>query len=146
MGETSDNGQNYQYGEVKISMLEFVDDIADISDGIASAVSSSSRICYSQDLRRLKFAHEKCKLLKIGTSDQQQSLQVNGQETVSKDSFRYLRAIFSSKGDNMAMIGERIKRSVGSTIDLISLCKEVQVSDSQIIICYCFISQYVCHD
>ena len=32
----------------------------------------------------------------------------------------------------MAMIEERIKRSVGSTIELISLCKEVQFGDSQI--------------
>ena len=30
------------------------------------------------------------------------------------------------------MIEERIKRSVGSTIELISLCKEVQLGDSQI--------------
>ena len=75
---------------------------------------------------------KKCKLLKINTSDQQQSLQVNGQEMEVKDFFRYLGDIFSSKGDNMAMIEERIKRSVGSTIELISLCKEVQFGDSQI--------------
>ena len=49
-----------------------------------------------------------------------------------KDSFRYLGDIFSSKGDNMAMIEKRMKRSVGSTIELISLCKEVQFGDSQI--------------
>ena len=49
-----------------------------------------------------------------------------------KDSFRYLGDIFSSKGDNMAMIEERIKRSVVSTTELISLCKEVQFGDSQI--------------
>ena len=30
------------------------------------------------------------------------------------------------------MIEERVKRSVGSTIELISLCKEVQFGDSQI--------------
>ena len=71
LGKIFDNGQNYQYGEVKISPLEFVDDIAGINDGIAPAVSSNSRIRYSQDLKRLKFAHEKCKLLKINTSYQQ---------------------------------------------------------------------------
>ena len=54
---------------------------------------------------------------------------MNGQEMEVKDSFRYLGYIFSSKGDN---VSERIKRSVGSTIELISLCKEVQVGDSQI--------------
>ena len=101
LGEISDNGQNYQYGEVKIFPLESVDDIADINDGIAPTVSSNSRICHSQDLKRLKFAHEKCKLLKINTSDQQQSLQVNGQEMEVKDSFRYLGDIFSFKGDNI---------------------------------------------
>ena len=78
LGEISDNGQNHKYGEVKISPLEFVEDIADINDGIAPAVSSNSRICHSQDLKRLKFAQEKCKLLKTNTSDQQQSLLVNG--------------------------------------------------------------------
>ena len=40
LGEISGNGQNYQYGEVKISPLEFVDDIADISGDIASAVQA----------------------------------------------------------------------------------------------------------
>ena len=95
---------------MKISPPEFVDDIADISGGIAPAVSSNGRICYPQDLKRLKFAHEKCKLLKINTSDQQQNLQVNGQEMEVKDSFRYLGDIFSSKGDSMALIEERIKR------------------------------------
>ena len=48
MGEISDNGQNYQFGDVKIFLLEFVDDIADISDGIAPTVPSNSRICHSQ--------------------------------------------------------------------------------------------------
>ena len=51
LSEISDNGQSYQYGEVKISPLEFVDDIADINDGIAPAVSSNRRICYSQNLK-----------------------------------------------------------------------------------------------
>ena len=83
-------------------------------------------------LKRLKFSHEKCKLLKINSSDQQYSLQVNGQEMEVKDPFRYLGYILSSKSNNMAMTGERIKRSVGSTIKLISLCKEVQFGDSQI--------------
>ena len=63
---------------MKVSQLEFVGDIADISNGIVRAVSSNCRICNSQDLKRLKFAHEKCKLLKIYTSDQQQRLQENG--------------------------------------------------------------------
>ena len=49
-----------------------------------------------------------------------------------KDSFRYLGDIFSSKGDNTSMIEERIKRSVGSIIELFSLRKEVQFGDSQI--------------
>ena len=80
----------------------------------------------------MKFAREKCQLLKINTLDQQQSLQVNGQEMEVKNSFRYLGYIFSSKGDNMAMTEERIKMSVGSTTELISLCKEVQFGDSQI--------------
>ena len=86
LGEISDNDQNYECGEVKISPLEFVDDIADINGGMAPAVSSNSIICHSQDLRRLKFAHEKCKLLKINTSDHQQSLQVNFQEMEMRDS------------------------------------------------------------
>ena len=68
----------------------------------------------------------------INTSDQQQSLQVNSQEMEVKDSFRYLGDIFSSKDDNMAMIEDGIKRSVGSTTELISLCKEVQFGDNQI--------------
>ena len=34
LGEISDSGQNYEYGEVKISTLEFVHYIADINDGI----------------------------------------------------------------------------------------------------------------
>ena len=70
--------------------------------------------------------------MKTNTSDQQQSLQVNGQEMEVKNPFRYLGEIVSSKGDNLAMTDERIKRSVSSTIELISLHKEVQFDDSQI--------------
>ena len=125
-------------------MLLPVDDIADVNADTTPAVSSNSKIFHFQDLKRSKFANEKCKLLKINTSDQQQSLQMNGQKMEVKDSFRYLGDIFSSKGDNLAVIEERIKRSVGSTTELISLCKEVQFGDCQInkLICYCFISQY----
>ena len=44
----------------------------------------------------------------------------------------HLGDIFSSKGDSLAMIEERVKGSVGSAIELISLGKEVQFGDSQI--------------
>ena len=58
---------------------------------------------------------------------------MNCQEMEVKDSFRYLGDIFSSIGDNMAMTEERIKRSVGSTIELIVFFGlEVQFGDSQI--------------
>ena len=46
---------------------------------------------------------------------------MNGQEMEVKDSFNYLEDTLNSKGDNLAMIDERIKSSAGSTAELISL-------------------------
>ena len=92
---------------MKISPLEF------------PAVLNNSKICHFENLKRLKFENEKDKLLKINTSDQQYSSQVNGQEMEVNDSFRCLGDIFSSKDDSLAMIEERVNRSVGLTVKLV---------------------------
>ena len=42
------------------------------------------------------------------------------------DSFKYLGDEFTSKGDYSVLWDNRAKRAVGTTTELISLCKEVK--------------------
>ena len=58
----------YQSGTVYIKTLEFVDDIADPHDGLFQARKSNSIIVSVQEQKKLAFAAEKCKLLKIGSA------------------------------------------------------------------------------
>ena len=59
--------ESYQSGTVNIKSLEFVDDIADPNDGLFQARKSNSIIVsLSPKAKKLPFAAEKCKLLKIG--------------------------------------------------------------------------------
>ena len=57
---------SYQSGTVDIKSLEFVDDIADPHDGLFQGRKSNCIIVSVQEQKKLTFAAEKCKLLKIG--------------------------------------------------------------------------------
>ena len=53
------------------------------------------------------------------------SLYLDKQKMDIVDSFKYLGDEFTSKGDYSVLCDNRAKRAVGTTTELISLCKEV---------------------
>ena len=57
----------------------------------------------------------------------------------AEESFRYLGNTFNSKGDNVALCRHRVDKSVGFTIEIISLCKETNFGKHQI---YSMITMY----
>ena len=94
-----ENG-SYQSGTVNIKSLEFGDDIADPNDGLFQARKSNSIIVSVQEQKKLTFAAEKCKLLKIDCSHYTcDSLYLNQQKMDIVGSFKYLGDEFTSRGD-----------------------------------------------
>ena len=49
-------------------------------------------------------------------------------------SFKYLGDEFTSKGDNSVLCDNRAKRAVGTTTELISLCKAVKFEENSHVI------------
>ena len=89
-------GTYFNYGSVQIKSLEFVDDIADLNSGNADAVLSNDIICNIQRRKRLKFSTEKCKLLKVNSKDNGDTISISGEKVEFKTRFRYLGDIFNS--------------------------------------------------
>ena len=112
---------------MQIKSLEFVDDIAYPNSGNADTVSSDDIICNIKRRKRLKFSTEKCKLLKVNSKDNGDTISISGEKVEIKTSFRYLGDIFSSYGDNSDLCKERARKAIGTSIELISLCKAIIV-------------------
>ena len=49
-----------------------------------------------------------------------------------EETFKYLGNTFNTKGDNVALCKHRVDKSVGSIIEIISLCKETNFGKHQI--------------
>ena len=60
------------------------------------------------------------------------SLTVYGEPMKVEETFKYLGDTFNSKGDNVALCKHRVDKSVGSIIEIISLCKETNFGKHQI--------------
>ena len=119
---------------VEIKSLESVDDIADANNGPSQALASHKIITdIIVKKNRLKLPIDKCKLLRIndGKSDVN-SLTVYGEPMKVEETFKYLGDTFNSKGDNVALCKHRVDKSVGSIIEIISLCKETNFGKHQI--------------
>ena len=56
-------GKSYQNGNIQLKLLEFVDDLADPSDGYCQAQQSKHVISSILERKKLTFAAEKCKVL-----------------------------------------------------------------------------------
>ena len=120
----------YQRGNVNIKSLEFVDDVADPNDSLFQTRKSNSIIVSVQEQKKLAFAAEKCKLLKIGSTQYTgDGLYLYQQKMDIMDSFKYLGHEFTSKGNYSVLCD---KRAVGTTTELISLRKEVKFGKKQL--------------
>ena len=84
-------------------------------------------------MKRLKFSTEKCRLLKINSKANDDTIFISGEKVEIKNSFRYLGDIFNSQGNNSELCKDRLGRAVGTSIEIISLCRGEfwQKSDKQ---------------
>ena len=57
---------------------------------------------------------------------------VYGEPMKVEETFKYLGDTFNSKGNNVALCKHRVDKSVGSIIEIISLCKETNFGKHQI--------------
>ena len=89
--------RNFTFGSDEVKSLEFFDDTADPSYGKRDAVLSNDTICYIQRMKRLKFSTEKCRLLKINSEANDDTVSISGEKVEIKNSFRYLGDIFNSQ-------------------------------------------------
>ena len=78
-------------GIVEIKTLEFVDDIADPNNGYFQALKSNQTISSIQKCKRLTFSAEKCKILKINSTDNSSSLFLSGIKLEANPQFRYFQ-------------------------------------------------------
>ena len=132
MSEVCDEGHSYNFGTVEVKALEFVDDIADPNGGVASAQKSNDVIVGIQDRKRLKFSGEKCKILKINSRDTTNTLTICDTAVDVEKQFKYLGDVFNSQGNNIDLSKTRAAKSTGTSIEIISLCKEVKFGKKQI--------------
>ena len=123
---------DYQYGRVKIKSLEFVDDLADPNSDKNFAYESNLIIHNVQKEKRIKFSSEKCELLKINSVDDKENIIINDTPIKQVHVSKYLGDHFNAKGNNIDMCKERTTKAKGSTIELISLCKEVNFGERQL--------------
>ena len=125
-------GNGYQFGQVNITPLEFVDDLADPNHSLTSAHLSNSVIEKIQFEKRLKFSAEKCELLAIGSDGAGYTLDVNGRTIKHVSSVKYLGDILSAQGSNVYLTKSSVDRCHGSVAELVSICKEAHFGQQQI--------------
>ena len=122
--------------------MEFLDDIVDANSGSLQVLHSHKIITDTTKRKRLKLSIDKCKLLKVnGRGSGGGSLIVYGEPMKVEELFRHFGVgdTFNFKGNNVALCKHRVDKSVGSTIEIISLCKETNFGKHQI---YSMITMY----
>ena len=85
-----------------------------------------------QRRKRLEFSIEKCKLLKVNGKDNGDIISISGEKVEIKTSLRYLGDIFNYHGDNSDLCKQRARKAIGTSIEIISLCKEINFDKNQI--------------
>ena len=115
----------------KDTALRFVNDIADPSNGKNDAGFSNDIICDIQRRKRTKFSTEKCRLLKMNRKGNDDTVTISGEKVQIENSFRYLGNIFDSQGNNSDFCKGRIGRAVGTSAEIIFLCKAINFSKTQ---------------
>ena len=80
----------------------------------------------------MTFPAEKCKILKINSTDNSSSLFLSGIKLEADPQFRYLGDIFNNKGNNSSLCEDRAQKATGSSNEIISLCKESIPGNTQI--------------
>ena len=71
-------------------------------------------------------------MLKVNSKDNGDTISISGEKVEIKTSFRYLGDIFNYHGDNSDLCKERARKATGTSIEIISLCKEINFDKNQI--------------
>ena len=112
--------------------MEFVDDIADPnSDGI-SAKFSNRIVEQIQFEKLLTLSAERCKILKINSKCNGQTLTVSNENIKLVNVAKYLGDCFNSKRNYADLCKDRVDRARGSTHELLALCGEITFGTQQI--------------
>ena len=78
------------------------------------------------------FSEEKCELLKVNSKVGDTTIQVNGKSVKTVRVVRYLGDHFKFEGNNKDLCKERVKKAVGTIIELMALCRETCFGIKQI--------------
>ena len=125
-------GKSYQNGNIQLKPLEFVDDIADPSDGYCQTEQSNLVISSILEHKKSTLAAEKCKILQFGiTKSHSSSLAIDNDNFEVVSNFRYLGDEFDSKGLYSVLCKTRAQKCMGTTTEFISLCKEVKFGNNR---------------
>ena len=73
-----------------------------------------------------------CKILKINSRDTTNTLTISDTTVDVEKQFKYLGDVFNSQGNNIDLSKTRAAKSTGTSIEIISLCKEVKFGKKQI--------------
>ena len=107
-------GHGHNIGTVEIKTLEFVDDIADPNNGYFEVLKSNQTISSIQKRKRLTFSAEKCKILKINSTDNSSSLFLSGIKLEADPLFKYL----GDKGNNSSLCEDRAQKAQAPAMKL----------------------------
>ena len=116
-------GHGHNMGTIDIKAMEFGDGIADPNNGYFEALKSNQTISFIQKRKRLTFSAEKCKILKINSTDNSNSLFLSGIKLEADPHFRYLGDIFNNKENNSSLCEDRAQKARGSSSEIISYAR-----------------------
>ena len=116
-------GHGHNVGTVEIKTMEFVDDVADPNNGYFEALKSNQTISSIQKRKRLTFSAEKCKILKINSTDNSNSLFLTGIKLEADPQFRYLGDIINNKGTILHCVKTWPKRRQAPAMKLFHYAK-----------------------
>ena len=131
LNKLSTDSIGYNFGSVQIKSMEFVDDLAAPNRDKQSALASNAVLQAIQHEKRLTFSAEKCELLKINSKDDTY-LKVNGRSMKQVNVACYLGDHFNRQGNNSDLCEERVTKAKGTIIELLSLCKGINIENKQI--------------
>ena len=96
LGDVCDESSGYQYGNIEIEPLEFVDDTADQNMGVEDAVKSNKIITDVINYKKLNFSSDKCKVFKVNSKTTEcQPVNIDNVNLEVKTNFKCLGDIFN---------------------------------------------------
>ena len=111
------------FGNLKMSVLEWVDDVVTFSIGNDQQKRTLGLINEFAIKHKLKWGGDKCKVMEIGNQTFKQKMwKLGNQEISSSDSYKYLGDIIMKNGGNKRNIEEREMKAMASTRKILAMC------------------------